>query len=81
MRDRQAGVIVRPAGQIDKSEIGNPFLRRPYFNAALDGIKLEGDAQKELARWNDLKRRKYGQLPKAKDKIPAMPEDSTIAPA
>jgi catechol-2,3-dioxygenase len=43
--------------------------------------KLEKDAQKELARWNELKRRKYGQLPKAKDRIPAMPEDSTIAPA
>ena len=43
--------------------------------------KLEGDAQKELARWNELKRRKYGPLAQPKDKIPAMPEDSTIAPA
>ena len=40
--------------------------------------KLENEAQKELQRWNELKRRKYGQLPKAKDKIPAIPEDSTI---
>jgi len=47
--------------------------------------KLENEAQTELQRWNELKRRKYGQLParhnSAKDKIPAMPEDSTIAPA
>jgi glyoxylase I family protein len=43
--------------------------------------KLENAAQNELARWNDLKRRKYGGLAKPKDKIPAMPEDSTIAPA
>jgi hypothetical protein len=43
--------------------------------------KLEKDAGKELARWNELKRRKYGASPKAVDKIPAMPADSTIVNA
>jgi broad specificity polyphosphatase/5'/3'-nucleotidase SurE len=37
--------------------------------------RLERDATKELKRWNDLKRRKYGPLPKAVDDIPAMPAD------
>ena len=41
--------------------------------------KLEGQAQKELAKWNELKRRKYGYKPAPADKrIPAMPADSTI---
>ncbi len=43
--------------------------------------ELEKDAGKELARWNELKRRKYGASPKAADKIPAMPADSTIVNA
>ena len=43
--------------------------------------KLENDATKELKRWNDLKRRKYGPSPKAAESIPAMPADSTIVNA
>jgi len=42
--------------------------------------KLAGDAQKELKRWNELKKRKYGPAPTGKDRIPAMPADSTIVP-
>ena len=43
--------------------------------------QLASAAQKELARWNELKRRKYGAAPAAKEKIPAMPADSTIVNA
>jgi len=44
--------------------------------------KLENQAQKELARWNELKQRKYGYRPAPADKkIPAMPQDSTIVNA
>jgi hypothetical protein len=43
--------------------------------------QLAGDAQKELARWNELKKRKYAPAPAGKDKIPAMPADSTIVNA
>jgi catechol 2,3-dioxygenase-like lactoylglutathione lyase family enzyme len=43
--------------------------------------KLAGDARKELARWNELKKRKYAPAPAPKDKIPAMPADSTIVNA
>jgi len=43
--------------------------------------QLAGDAQKELARWNELKKRKYGPAPAGKDKIPAMPADSTVVSA
>jgi hypothetical protein len=44
--------------------------------------KLAAAAPKELAKWNELKRRKYGHAPKAADdKIPAMPADSTIVNA
>ena len=44
--------------------------------------KLESQAQKELAKWNELKKRKYGYTPQpAKTNIPAMPEDSTIVNA
>ena len=44
--------------------------------------KLESQAQKELAKWNELKQRKYGYKPQpAKGNIPAMPEDSTIISA
>src|ERR671938_680300 len=32
--------------------------------------KLENDATKELQRWNELKRSKYGPSPKALDRIP-----------
>src|SRR5437773_237499 len=44
-------------------------------------FELAGDAQKELKRWNELKKRKYAAAPAAKDKIPAMPADSTIVNA
>ena len=41
--------------------------------------KLEGAAQKELAKWNELKQRKYGYKPSpAEKRIAAMPADSTI---
>lgn len=44
--------------------------------------KLESQAGKELARWNELKKRKYGYRPQPADKkIPAMPADSTIVNA
>jgi glyoxylase I family protein len=44
--------------------------------------KLAGQAQKELAKWNELKKRKYGYKPAPADKtIPAMPSDSTIVNA
>jgi hypothetical protein len=44
--------------------------------------KLAAAAPKELAKWNELKRRKYGDAPKTgDDKIPAMPADSTIVNA
>ena len=44
--------------------------------------KLAADAPKELAKWNELKKRKYGAAPAgAKDKIPAMPADSNIVNA
>ena len=44
---------------------------------------LERDAVKELQKWNELKKRKYGYKGVAAkpDKIPAMPKDSTIVPA
>jgi hypothetical protein len=44
--------------------------------------KLERNAGKELARWNELKRRKYAaERPQTPQRIPAMPDDSTIVPA
>ena len=44
--------------------------------------KLAADAPRELQRWNELKKRKYAAAPgAAKDKIPAMPADSTIVNA
>lgn len=44
--------------------------------------KLESKAQGELAKWNELKKRKYGYKPApAEKKIPAMPNDSTIVNA
>jgi len=44
--------------------------------------KLERDANKELARWNELKRRKYAaEQQQTPARIPAMPDDSTIVPA
>ena len=43
--------------------------------------KLERNATKELQRWNELKRRKYGPSPEAVDNIAAMPADSTIVNA
>ena len=46
--------------------------------------KLEGEAQKELAKWNELKRRKYGKAPeKMPAAVPALPDDgeSKIVPA
>jgi glyoxylase I family protein len=43
--------------------------------------KLESRAPAELAKWNELKRGKYGQQPSAATRIAAMPADSTIVPA
>jgi len=43
--------------------------------------KLESRAPAELAKWNELKRAKYGQQPSAATRIAAMPADSTIVPA
>ena len=44
--------------------------------------KLAADAPKELVKWNELKKRKYGESPKALPKnVPAMPADSTIVSA
>jgi hypothetical protein len=44
--------------------------------------KLERDAGRELARWNELKRRKYAtEQAQTPERIAAMPEDSTIVPA
>jgi hypothetical protein len=63
----------------------SPHRLKKVLGGADTWQKLENAAQNELQRWNQLKRRKYGQLPAshnpAKDRIPAMPEDSTIAPA
>jgi catechol 2,3-dioxygenase-like lactoylglutathione lyase family enzyme len=42
---------------------------------------LAADAPDELAKWNELKRRKYGYRPAPAAKIAAMPADSTIVPA
>jgi hypothetical protein len=44
--------------------------------------QLAARAPKELRKWNELKKRKYGYQPAAgKTEIPAMPADSTIVPA
>ena len=44
--------------------------------------RLESDAQGQLEKWNALKKRKYGESPKALPKnVPAMPADSTIVSA
>jgi len=43
--------------------------------------ELAADAPGELAKWNDLKRRKYGYQPAPAAKIAAMPADSTVVPA
>ena len=43
--------------------------------------KLEAAAAKELAQWNELKKRKYGYSAPKVDKIPAMPAHSTIVNA
>lgn len=43
--------------------------------------QLAAEAPKELAKWNALKGRKYGQQPGGASAIPAMPADSTIVPA
>jgi glyoxylase I family protein len=44
--------------------------------------RLEDHATRELAKWNELKRRKYGyRQPTAASRIAAMPADSTIVPA
>ena len=43
--------------------------------------ELGAAAPKELAKWNELKKRKYGYKPSATGKIAAMPEDSTIVNA
>ncbi len=43
--------------------------------------RLEARAPGELARWTELKRRKYGYRPSAATRIAAMPADSTIIPA
>ena len=44
--------------------------------------RLEADAPGNLEQWNALKKRKYGAAAAgAKDKIPAMPADSTIVNA
>jgi glyoxylase I family protein len=43
--------------------------------------KLAASAPAELARWTELKRRKYGYRPAPAAKIAAMPADSTIVSA
>jgi len=43
--------------------------------------KLAAAAPGELAKWNALKKRKYGQSEKPTGAVPAMPADSTIVPA
>jgi len=43
--------------------------------------ELAAKAPAELAKWNALKRRKYGYKPATATKIAAMPADSTIVPA
>jgi hypothetical protein len=43
--------------------------------------RLEARAPTELAKWTQLKRRKYGYQPSAETRIAAMPADSTIVPA
>jgi catechol 2,3-dioxygenase-like lactoylglutathione lyase family enzyme len=43
--------------------------------------RLEAEAPKELAQWNELKKRKYGASAPKVDKIAAMPVDSTIVNA
>ena len=42
--------------------------------------KLAADAPRSLAKWNQLKRRKYGYQPAPAAKIAAMPADSTVVP-
>ena len=43
--------------------------------------ELAAAAPGELAKWNELKRRKYGHQPAPGGKIAAMPADSTVVPA
>jgi len=46
--------------------------------------KLEGEAQTELEKWNELKKRKYGKAAeKVPAALPALPDDgkSKIVPA
>src|SRR5262249_13929252 len=43
--------------------------------------RLEARAPRELAKWSELKRRKYGCRPSAATAIAAMPADSTIVSA
>jgi hypothetical protein len=44
--------------------------------------KLAAEAPRNLAEWNERKRRKFGKPTEAlPQRVPAMPEDSKIVPA